>query len=507
MNKKHIVIVGAGPGGLTSAMILAHRGFKVTVFEKADRVGGRNAELNIGNYSFDLGPTFLMMKFILDEMFAEAGADSHDYLDYIKLEPMYKLIFEDIDISPTSDHQKMKEEIRRVYPGAETGLDKLLHNEKIKFEKLFPCLQRDYSSLNSFIYFPLIKAVPHLSLFDTVYTVLGKYFNEEKLKLTFTFQAKYLGMSAWQCPGAFTIIALMEHEFGIYHTKGGLNKISDAMAKVAAMKGAEIHLNTPVKQLIIKNKSVKGVLLEDGREIICDDVIINADFAHAMSSIVEPRELKKWTLENLNKKKYSCSTFMLYLGMDKIYDMPHHSIIFAKDYKKNVDEIFVKKIMSDDISIYIRNSSINDSAIAPQGHSAVYILVPVPNNESKIDWDREKTSFRNKVLDTIVLRTDMKDFKEHIVAEKIITPSDWEKEYSVFRGATFNLAHTYSQMLYFRPRNKFEEFEHCYLVGGGTHPGSGLPTIYESARISSNLICKYYGIPFNPPNQLPNKKI
>ncbi len=507
MDKKQIIIIGAGPGGLTSAMILANRGFNVTVFEKQDKVGGRNAEVKVGDYSFDLGPTFLMMKFILDEMFAEAGVKSEDYLEYIKLDPMYKLFFDDITISPTSDHEKMKAEIKRVFPGQENNLDEFLKNEKIKFEKLFPCLQRDYSSLSSFLYFPLVKAVPHLSLFDTVYTMLSKYFDYEKLKLAFTFQAKYLGMSAWECPGAFTIIALMEHEFGIYHTTGGLCKISEAMAKVAQQKGVKIHLNTPVKNLIIKNKCVKGVLLENGEEVYCDDVIINADFAYAMSSIVEKKELKKWNSVILNKKKYSCSTFMLYLGVDKIYDMPHHSIIFAKDYKKNVDEIFIKKVLSDDISIYIRNSSINDAAIAPLGHSALYILVPMPNNDSGINWDKEKIIFRNKVLDTIISRTDMKDIKEHIMAEKIITPADWENDYSVFKGATFNLAHTYDQMLYFRPRNKFEEFEHCYLVGGGTHPGSGLPTIYESARISSNLICKYYGIPYNPPSMLSNKEI
>jgi phytoene desaturase len=180
---------------------------------------------------------------------------------------------------------------------------------------------------------------------------------------------------------------------------------------------------------------------------------------------------------------------MLYLGLDTLYNEPHHNIIFAKDYKRNVEDIVKRYIVSDDFSLYVRNASITDSTLAPHNHSALYVLVPVPNRKSVIEWnDYEVRKFRNKVIDKIKARTSMTDIDKHIVTEKIITPRDWETEQSLFLGATFNLGHSLNQMLYFRPHNKFEEIDRCYIVGGGTHPGSGLPTIYESARISADLI-------------------
>jgi phytoene desaturase len=491
MSQKHVAIVGAGPGGLTAAMILAHRGYKVSVYEKANTVGGRNAALKIGDYTFDMGPTFLMMTFILREMFAETGRKLEDYCDVRNLDPMYKLIFHDAAIYPTSDRKKMKEQIENLYPGNGKGLDVFHIKEKIRYDRMYPCLQKDYSSFKEMFSPPLLRALPYLSLTKSLYQVLGSYFPEELVRISFTFQAKYLGMSPWDCPGAFTIIPYLEHNFGIDHVIGGLSKISDAMAQVAQEEGAEIHLNTKVKKIVVDGKTAKGLVLENGEKIMTDAVIINADFGHAMSTLFEPGIIKKWKPEKLRKKKYSCSTFMLYLGIDKLYDEPHHQIVFAEDYRKNIMEVIRGEHLSQDMSIYVRNASITDSTIAPAGHSALYVLVPVPNNQSHIQWDNELTqTYRNKVLDRIEQRTSMKDLRAHIKAEHSITPSEWESQHSIFLGATFNLGHTLSQMLYFRPRNRFEEVKNCYLVGGGTHPGSGLPTIYESARISANLIGK-----------------
>jgi phytoene desaturase len=219
--------------------------------------------------------------------------------------------------------------------------------------------------------------------------------------------------------------------------------------------------------------------------------MINADFGHAMATLFEPGIITKWTPEALRKKVYSCSTFMLYLGLDKKYDEPHHHIIFAKDYHGNIDDIVTRNVVPEDMSVYVRNASITDQTIAPSGHSALYVLVPAPNKKSAAIWSPEFTAaYREKVLNRISERTSMKDLTAHIQEEKIITPDDWQDRRSLFLGATFNLGHTINQMLYFRPRNRFEEVGNCYLVGGGTHPGSGLPTIYESARISANLLCK-----------------
>ena len=186
---------------------------------------------------------------------------------------------------------------------------------------------------------------------------------------------------------------------------------------------------------------------------------------------------------------------MLYLGVKKEFkNIAHHSVIFARDYKKNVDEITGTKVLSEDFSFYVQNASVTDKTLAPPGKSAIYVLVPVPNNKSRIDWEKEKMMMRNRVLDALETRGGYADLRNNIEEEKIVTPLDWKDKHSVYLGATFNLAHNVAQMLYFRPHNEFEEFKNCYLVGGGTHPGSGLPTIYESGRISAELIMKKDGI-------------
>ncbi|NLF40660.1 phytoene desaturase [bacterium] len=506
MARKKIIIVGAGPGGLTAAMILARRGFDVTVYECKPEVGGRNAALRIGDYTFDTGPTFLMMNFVLKDVFNEAGRKVEDYLQFRRLEPMYRLAFDDLEVLPTTDRDGMFEAVRRLFPGNEHGYHAFLERERKRFEYMFPCLQKDYSSFSSLFCAPLMKALPHLSLGRSLFSNLGRYFSAERLKLSFTFQAKYLGMSPWECPAAFTILPYVEHAYGVYHVIGGLNAISLAMARVAGELGCAVHTGTRVASLMRDGRRVTGVELEDGTRAHADEVIINADFAHAMSTLVPPGVLRKYSVGNLRKRRYSCSTFMLYLGLDTRYILPHHNVFFARDYRANVADIFEARRLSDDISFYVQNASVTDSTLAPEGHSTIYVLVPVPNNTSGIDWAREKTRFRDLVLDSIARRTEMKDIRSHITAEKVITPADWEDEHGVFLGATFNLAHTIGQMLYFRPRNRFEELRNCWLTGGGTHPGSGLPTIYESARITANLICESHGVPFVPPAGLSSKQ-
>jgi phytoene desaturase len=498
MAQKKVIIIGAGPGGLTAGMLLSHNGFDVHIFEKKEIVGGRNGFIQAGDFKFDIGPTFFLMKDVLERLFKLCSKDLNDYVKVDKLDPMYRLIFDNKTFIPTTNRDKMIEELERVFPGSSKGFIKYMEREKKKYERLIPCLEVPYGKLSDYLSLKLLKAVPyldsHLSLFD----VLGKYFDDEILKVCFTFQAKYIGMSPWQAPGLFSILSFIEHGGGVFHIKGGLNQLSQSMAKIIEENGGKIHLSKSVKELIIENSSAKGVLLENGNEERADYVIINADFANAMVNLVNPKHRVKYTNEKLSKMKYSCSTFMLYLGLDKKYEnLNHHNIFFANDYKHNVSEIVSNNIIPDDPSFYVHNPSLIDDSLAPEGKSSVYVLVPIGNTSGGINWNENKESFKEKLLDLLERKADMKDIRSHIEELRIITPEDWHTKMDIYNGATFNLGHNMGQLLYFRPHNEFEEFRNCYLVGGGTHPGSGLPTIFESGRITSELILKKEGMKLN----------
>lgn len=492
MSEKMIVI-GAGPGGLAAAMLLASKGYKVDVYEKQPWVGGRNAELRLGEFTFDIGPTFLSMLHLVEELFEVTGRKLKDYMNAVELDPMYELIFEEENLVMTRNNQEMKKQINEKFKGDGEGYERFMKDTGKKLEALSPILQTKMDSYFGMVHPKVLRALPQLEVNKTLYDVLSRYFKDERLKMAFAFQSKYLGMSPWECPGAFSILSYMEHAYGIYHPIGGVNQLSQAMAKVVEELGGKIHTSTGVEKLWIENRKVKGVDLENGKREEADEVIINGDFAHVMNHLVEPGILKKYTPEKLAKKKYSCSTFMLYLGLDKKYDLSHHTIIFAKDYKKNVEEMTKSRILSADPSIYVQNASVTDPTLAPEGKSALYILAPVPNNFSDIGWENEQAAFRELVLDTIEEKSEFKNLRDHIEVEKMLTPMGWQEDYSVYQGATFNLGHQLTQMMVFRPHNKFEELKNCWLVGGGTHPGSGLPTILESARITTNGILEQHG--------------
>ncbi len=488
--RKRVIVIGAGPGGLAAAMLLAGHGYQVDVFEKQPYVGGRNASIHINGFTFDMGPTFLSMPQIFEELFESVNRNAYNYMDLKRLNMMYELIFDRYNIKMTDNQEEMKREIERVFPGNGEGYDRFMKETEEKMNALMPLLQGQMDRYHHYLKPEALKALPHLSLGKTLYDVLSSYFTEEELRLAFTFQSKYLGMSPWECPGAFSILSFMEHAYGVFHPIGGVNQLSKAMAKVIQEHGGTIHLNRGVKKILVENKRAKGVLLENGEEVLADQVVVNGDFAHAMTNLFDEGVLRKYKPEKLAKKKYSCSTFMIYLGIDKQFDLPHHTIVFSKDYKKNVEEITKSLLLSEDPSIYIHNPVVTDKTLAPEGKSALYILAPVPNNFSGIEWDEKQKEFRDLILKIVAQKTGFKNLEAHIEVEKILSPKQWEEDVLVYKGATFNLGHQLSQMMVLRPHNQFEEVKNCWLVGGGTHPGSGLPTILESARITAKAILK-----------------
>jgi phytoene desaturase len=349
-----------------------------------------------------------------------------------------------------------------------------------------------YNHVYNYFRLKLLKALPYMQLNKSVMGVLKQYFKLGDMQMATAFQAKYIGMSPWECPGAFSILSYSEHAFGIVHPIGGVHKISEAMAQVLEEYGGKIRLNAEVKQILFEGKRARGVVLQNGEELLADEVIMNADFAYGAKHLIPEKHRPSYPDKKINSLKYSCSTLMFYFAVDKVYDIPHHNIVFGKDYYLNVKEILEGKGLPQEPAFYIQNPCVLDPSLAPKNQSTIYILVPVSNLDSEFDWREQKPKLREFILKKLKERGELADLEEHIVAERIITPLDWQKDMYVEKGAVFSIAHNITQMLYLRPHNKFNDTENVYLVGGGTHPGSGLPTILESGRIAADMIEEKY---------------
>ena len=494
MAKKKVVIVGAGPGGLASAMQLAKAGCDVTVLERRDRVGGRTSAIEIDGYRFDCGPTFFLYPRVLNEIFRSCGRDLMSEVPMTRLDPQYRLTFAQggrLDCTPDMD--KMDQQIAEFAPNDIGALRRYMDANRKKLEKFRPILESPFNSALDLLRPSTLKALTHLHPFQSLGGELESYFSDPRLVIAFAFQSKYLGMSPFNCPSLFSILAFLEYEHGVWHPTGGCAAVSEKMAAIAIEMGVDIRLGESVEEVQMEGQRLKSLRTKDAH-YDADAFVVNADFAHWMTRVVPNAKRKRWSDKSIEKKRFSCSTYMLYLGIEGIYDdLPHHNIHISGDYKRNLDEIESKHVLSDDPSFYVQNACVTDPSLAPEGHSSLYVLVPVTHQHENVDWDKEADRFRELTLDKLSA-IGLTDVRDRIRVEHRITPADWESDYAVYRGATFNLAHNLGQMLHKRPHNRFEEMDGVYLVGGGTHPGSGLPVIYESSRISSRLLLKDLGI-------------
>ena len=488
-----VVIIGAGPGGLASAILLASAGLKVKVIERRPILGGRTSAIEGNGFKFDLGPTFFLYPRVLEEIFGAAGVSLRDEVDLIRLDPHYRILFgEGGELNATSNFRRMEREIAAIVPGDAAGFRRFIDENRTKLKRMEPCLETPFLGWRDLFNQRMLKMLPMLRPHQSLDSYLKRFFRDQRIRLAFSFQSKYLGMSPFRCPSLFSILSFIEYEYGVFHPVGGCSAVTAAMARVAERLGVEICLGQPVEEVIFQGRRAVGVRTSAGVER-ADAIVINADFARAMSRLVPDRLRRRWTDRKIARKKFSCSTFMMYLGVEGRFGLPHHSIYIASDYARNLDEIENQHVLSSDPSFYVQNACMTDPSLAPRGMSTLYVLAPVTHQHPNVDWSRERERFRALMLKQIE-KAGFVDVKRRIRYEHIITPSDWDQQYEIHRGATFNLTHSLDQMLHLRPRNRFEDLDGVYLVGGGTHPGSGLPVIFESARISARLLLADLGL-------------
>ena len=492
--EQDLLIVGAGPGGLASALLLAHSGLKVRVIEKTPFIGGRTRIVEHDGFKFDRGPTFFHYPVVIEEIFQAIGRDAHEELGLIPLDPSYRLVFgKGGSIDATCDLEAMTERVRELSGDKDAeGFKRYITENRRKLNRSRGCLQTPWRGPSDLLSKRAFSAATVLKPWASVASDLKRLFDDERVRLAMSFQTKYLGMSPFHAPSLFTILAFLEYEHGIFHAKGGLGSITARMGEIAREMGVMFELETEVDEVILEGKTVKGLRTKNV-DYMAEKVIMNADFGHAMTTMIPNQKRKKWSDEKLQQKSYSCSTFMLYLGVDKLYDEPHHQIYASADYENSLKNIDNHKIPWNDPSIYVQNACVTDPSMAPDGQSTLYVLVPVPNTDPSIVWEGEKEEYSELIIDQMA-HLGFTNLREHLVSKTIVTPDDWGAS-DIYRGAVFSLAHGLDQMLWRRPHNRFEELNGLYLVGGGTHPGSGLPTIFESARISSKLVISDLQIP------------
>jgi phytoene desaturase len=494
MSTKRVVIIGAGPGGLASAMLLSGAGYDVTVLERQPRVGGRTTTIGGHGFRFDLGPTFFLYPRVLESIFDAVGRDLHDDVPMVRLDPQYHLIFgAGGDLKATPDVRRMEAAIAALSPHDASHLGRFLADNRVKMNQFRTVLEAPFLRWRDLLSPQLLKLLPLVRPWLSLDGELRRYFQDPRVRLAMTFQSKYLGMSPFNCPSLFSILSFLEYEYGVFHPIGGCGEVSRAMARAAEEMRAKIRLNDEVEEILFRGRRAVGVRSRSGIHR-ADALVINADFARAMTRLVPDRLRRRWSDQKIATKRFSCSTFMLYLGIDgRCDDLAHHTIYLAKDYVQNLRDIETDHVLSRDPSFYVQNACVTDPSLAPPGKSTLYVLLPVTHQHPNVDWAREAPRLRELALDQLA-RVGLAHVRSRICYEHMITPADWDKGYEIHLGATFNLAHSLSQMLHLRPRNRFEDLESVYLVGGGTHPGSGLPVIYESARITSRIIGQDLGL-------------
>jgi len=488
------VIAGAGPGGLAAAMLLARSGVKVTVVEKHARVGGRTATMEQDGYKFDIGPTFFLYPQVLREIFSSAGYDLETEVPMKRLDPQYRLVFgAGGELLATPDMARMEQAIAAISPADAVEFKNFMTQNRTKLASFLPFLQQPFESWRDLMKPDMLKLLPLLKPWLSLDGDLRTHFKDERIRLGFSFQSKYLGMSPFRCPSLFSILSFLEYEHGVFHPVGGCGAVTAAMARIAEEMGVEFLLDEPVEEVLVEKGTAVGVKTNK-RRIQADAVVMNADFADAMRKLVPAKHRPKWTDKTIERKKFSCSTFMMYLGIEGRYeDVSHHTIYLAKNYRQGLRDIEDLHRLSNDPSFYVQNASVTDETLAPEGHSTLYVLLPVTHESEFIDWREETPQFRKLALRQLE-KIGITDIERRIRTERVVTPAGWREEFGLHKGATFSMAHSLGQMLHLRPHNRFEDVANMYLVGGGTHPGSGLPVIFESARISSKLLLQDLGM-------------
>lgn len=488
--KKRIAVIGTGFGGLATASRLLSGGHEVTLYEKLDKPGGRAYLFEFDGFRFDAGPTVITAPFLFDELFAAAGKNREEYVTFVPCHPFYRIFGPNGERFDYNDDLEFTlDQIARIDPDDQEGYRKFLASTRPIFDKGFTELA-DHPFLS---FFDMVKVIPdliRLKSYQSVYTYVSRFINNEFLRRCFSFHPLLVGGNPFDTTSIYSMIHYLEREWGVHYAMGGTAALVEALVRLIGEQGGKIHYETEVKEILVSNGRAGGIRTGEGDTHLYDAVVSNADVAFTYSRMIAPEHRPTYSDRKIGKMKYSMSLFVLYFGTDRRYTdsgLAHHNIILGERYKSLLEDIFRKKVLPRDFSLYLHMPTLTDPSLAPEGCEAFYVLSPVAHLESGIDWHSEADRYADSIL-SFLEKHYLPDLRQHIVTRHHIDPLYFRERLNSYKGSAFSVEPLLTQSAWFRPHNRSEDIENLYFVGAGTHPGAGLPGVLSSAKIAEKLI-------------------
>jgi phytoene desaturase len=491
---KTVLIIGAGIGGIATAARLARAGYQVTVVEKCEKSGGRCGQMAVQGYRFDTGATLFMMPELYTETYTALGERLEDHLDLRRIDPTYHLWFQDnSQMMLSSDMNQMMRQLEAIEPGTFGRMLHYLAEGRRHYKLSIPnVVIKDFHHLGDFINPRMISIFLSLKAFTPHSKYSSRFFKTPKLQMAFTFQDMYMGLSPYESPATYSFMQYVELCDGLYYPVGGMYQVAETLTDIAEKLGVRFLFNSPVEKIMVEGNRASGAILADGQILKADTLVANADLGYVY------RELLPMDAETnrIDRKEYGCSAVMFYWGLDVQYpQLGPHNLFFSGNYRKGFEDIFKGNIMPEQPNFYIHAPVRMDPSAAPAGHDSLYVAVPVGHISEKNpqDWHSIQGQARAFILERLT-HLGITDVESHIKVEVSFGPQDWQRRYNLTRGSAHGLSHKLTQMAYFRPQNRHKRYRNLYFVGASTHPGTGVPTVLVSARLTAQRILEDTGM-------------
>jgi len=491
---RHIAVIGSGFGGLGLAIRLQASGYEVTIYEKRARVGGRAYQMQKEGYTFDMGPSLITAPFLLTELFRLAGKTLSDAVDLIPLDPFYRIYFHDgsrLDYS--GNRRRMKEEMARFNRADAERYDDFFR----AIGPIYDAVIREGLGATPFLTLKsMAKFIPRaLSLggFRSVTSFVNRFFTDERHRFAFSFHPLFIGGSPFRSPSIYAMIPALERNAGVWFAKGGMYAVVRALEQLLLDLGGTVKTGAAVEEIVVTDGRATGVIV-DGEFHAADAVASNGDVPWVYKHLIRPEHRRRWTDRSIDRLHISMSCFVLYLGARKQYPrLLHHTLILSERYRELVRDIFDRKILPDDLSMYLHVPTRTDPAMAPPGCESMYVLAPVPHLGSGIEWSRKKDEYRDRILRFLEEDFGLEDLRASLDVVETFTPEDFRDQLSSHLGSAFSIEPRLTQSAYFRPHNRSEDIGRLYFAGAGTHPGAGMPGVLLSAAAAESCIIEDLG--------------